>query len=303
MVVFDNAPARVPRAALVLALLAGCSGETPAPTPLDDPKENRLGQPQMPPRPENPTLKNADLDRPGPRTEAQLDPEALEATLAEATDWLAKGETVHAINALRACANRDPISVRCDGRLGLLLAASPHRRAAATYFISEAAVVDEPAAPAELYADLAGRLRRLGKYEVAATALKFALARNDTAELHVQLSGALQSIPGRELEAADELAAARKLEPNVDILRNEATLRAQITSQLPRSVELFRELLEQLEDERKRELVESRIAQIEAQIAEDPEAVKRARAALEASEDGNAEGEPPAADPKGAAAP
>src|SRR5690606_24562446 len=70
--------------ALGFALLSACTSEAPAPTPLDDPKENRLGQAQMPPRPENPTLKNADLDQPGPRSDAQLGDEALERVLAEA---------------------------------------------------------------------------------------------------------------------------------------------------------------------------------------------------------------------------
>src|SRR5690606_19888961 len=125
---------------------------------------------------------------------------------------LAAGETALATAALRECANREPISPRCEGRLGLILAESPRRRAAATYFITAAAAHDDAKADAQFYIDLAVQLRRWGKYEEGAGALKFALARTkDDPELHARYSAMLQAIPERTVEAADELAKARAL--------------------------------------------------------------------------------------------
>jgi tetratricopeptide (TPR) repeat protein len=234
-------PARRVRLLALLLTAVACRSEAPVPTEIDpsDPLVKRPRRP--PPDPDNP-IRRADRHPPEGREGTQLGAPELEAALARFTDARAAGNDAVAITELRACANKNPPSARCDGELGLALVVTEGRRAEAVYYLVEATKVDDPAASADLYRRLGDRLRALGQLEEAVTAFERVLAREDTADAHAALGHALQSLPGRLEDAAAELGKAWALAPEQHgLLFDQATVLGQIREPGPsgRAADLF----------------------------------------------------------------
>jgi len=250
--------------AIALATLgAGCNEAAPVPTPL----EGAAPSVQRPQRDPNiPAIRkdSPQVLAPSGREGEQLPDDQLDAVIAEADRYVSEGRESVATVRLRDCANKVPASARCDGRLGVLLRNTGRHRAAATYYLLEAAKTDDPSATPADYDAVADALRKLGRYEASIAARKLAIAREDTAQRHAEMSAALQGIPGRNEEAMTQLARAYEMDPTGhQWLHDRATLMARDPARRREAAGLFKTYLERTRGE-----MPGRDARIEGRIAE-----------------------------------
>ncbi|WP_181234163.1 hypothetical protein [Enhygromyxa salina] len=209
-------------------------------TPFD-----RGPKPKPPPDPNDP-LRNPAYETPRGRDGDQVSDERIDAVLAEAAGHAKIGDVAQQRNALRECANKTPPSARCDGQMGLSMIEAKNRRAAALYYLVEAAAVDDPKASAELYAKIGEQLRRYGKLVEATVAFERAIARDEAAEYLFALGQVLSLQPEHLAEGADRIAQARAKDDRIEWLHDEAVLRGQIPvrEQAVAALELFRAYIE-----------------------------------------------------------
>lgn len=201
---------------------------------------------------------------PDGREGEQLEPAVLDEVLAEAERFVSENRESVATVRLRDCANKRPASARCDGRLGVLLAKTGRHRAEATYYLLEAAKTDEPEASAKDYDAVADTLRKYGEYAASVEARTLAIAREDAAFRHAELSAALQGLPDQSDAAVAELARAYEMDPTQHKwLLDQATLTARDPARREEATTLFEKFLAATKGE-----VPSRDTRIEARIAE-----------------------------------
>ncbi|MCA9716740.1 MAG: hypothetical protein KC468_18855 [Myxococcales bacterium] len=229
---------------LAISLLA-CQGapQQSAPQKLGSARA-LAAQTKTAPRATSP-FRNPSKTPPPPRSGEQLPPEAIEQAIAAAREQRANNNEIGAASELRKCANKIPQSPRCEAELGLILVDEKMRQADAMYYLKEAVNAPDASIDADLYRRLGEALRAKGQSEDASRAFRYLLEREpDRAENHVALSTALQGVPERLEEAADELAAARELDAsNVEWIYDEGLLRAQIAGQAERAVVLLEDYI------------------------------------------------------------
>lgn len=229
---------------LALATLACGGPPPPAPTKLAE-SESPI---QAPPRPTpaiDTPFRSPNKEPPRPRSEPQLPPEEVAAVLARADEARKIGDEVGLAVALRACANKIPQHVRCEGELAAVLARSPNFKYEAEYYLDQVAdAADDPSLDATFYQRLAGALAHKGRFTQAATAYQRMIDRTTapTADDYNLLATALQGAPDRLNEAIEALRRAHELDPSrVEYLRDQAILLGQLPDKLPRAIELFEE--------------------------------------------------------------
>jgi hypothetical protein len=221
----------------------GCNKEQPAPKKLERQSPfDRGGYEKRERKPDDP-FRNPATETPAGRDGPQISEEEIDAALAEAAEAAAVENTALERIALRRCANKTPASARCDGRMGLSMIPFKNQRATALYFLSEAAVVDDPKADAALYRELGEELIRHARYDFAVSAMEKAVARDGSAEYVMAFGRLLSLVPERLDEAADRIAEARGLDDRIEWLYEEAVIRGQIPvrEQAERSLALFQE--------------------------------------------------------------
>lgn len=214
---------------LATLTLAACQGESKnKPTKVDDPKAFDRQQVQPKPRAPDSPFADPGIDPPPGRDGVQLGKPEIDAILASAAELGKVGNKIEERLELSKCANKTPASARCDGAMGLSLAPTKSRRAAAQYYLVEASKVDDPDAPAELYAGVAEALRSHGLIVEATQAQEKAVARDGSPARRFEL-GRLYSLQAERLrEAADLLAGARAEDDKLEWLYEEAVVRGQI---------------------------------------------------------------------------
>lgn len=220
----------LPLLALAFAGSIGCSGDpVPTPTKIDESQVDSLKRP-VKDHSKKPSsgFSRPDFNTPLKTDGPQISDEAIEKVLTTALAAQKAGDETNAMGQFRSCSNRDTVSVRCEGELGLILAGRKRRRATAMYYLERAAKVNDPKASADLYARMGDKLRRLGSLELSVDAWAYALEREDTAEYHAGRSAPLQSINGRLAEAADELAKARALDDRDQWMIDEGIVRGML---------------------------------------------------------------------------
>lgn len=189
---------------------------------------------------------------PLPRSEPQLPPEELAATLSRAEEERKLGDEVSAAATLHACANKVPQSVRCEGELAALLAPLPRFKYEAEYYLHQVAnAADDPALDAAYYRRLGGALAIKGRYADAAAAYQRMIDRSSpaTAADYSLLSETLQGVPERLADAAEALRRALELEPtHIEWIRDQAILYGQLPDRLPRAIELFEDYKQRIKD-------------------------------------------------------
>lgn len=262
--------------------LSACQGS-------DQPKAKKLdklapfdrGQQREAPDPDDP-LRNPAYEVPRAREGEQVPEEEIDALLAEAKKLGEQGNVPQQRATLHKCANKIPASARCDGEYGLTMADARNRRAAAIYFLTAAAGVDDPKADAELYRRIGEALRKHGRFEDATAALELAVARDDSAENLFALARVLSLQPDLIREAAAKMAEARAKDDRLDWHYEEAVLRGQlpIREEALAGAALFESYLERLaEDPESSTKVNSK--QIQARIIELKAAAKKYPTAAE----------------------
>lgn len=222
-----------------------CSGpDAPVPSKLAETKN--FIQPVVPPRSEAPPgpspFSNPNKEPPPPRSEPQLPPGELAATLERAEAARKVNDDLETSLALRPCANKLPQSVRCEGELAVALVKMPRHRYEAEYYLKQAIAGDDPALTAEYYRRLGDALSLKGMYTEAVTAYERMITRiaKPTGADYNQLAVALQGLPTRVAEAADALGKAYALEPTRhEWLRDQAILLGQLPDKIAQSIALF----------------------------------------------------------------
>ncbi|NVB40480.1 hypothetical protein G6O69_21750 [Pseudenhygromyxa sp. WMMC2535] len=290
----------------------GCDKGQPEPSKVE--KVNPFDRGQKPKSDSDSPLRNPEFEAPAGREGEQLDDEALEAALAEAAEHLAVKNVALARSVLRQCANKIPASARCDGELGLSMAKVKNRRAAAHYYMVEAAKIDDPKADADLYLRLADALRSRGEFEAAQSALEKVISRDPSAENIFTLGQVLSLQPEHLDEAVARIAEARAKDDRLAWLYEEAVIRAQIPvrEEVEAAAALLRTYLERAatlpEGERERDtaMVEGRLAELSAIAEKYPTRAQWEQQQAEAGEKKESAGEAGeggAKAPGGAAAP
>ncbi|KIG19577.1 hypothetical protein DB30_00086 [Enhygromyxa salina] len=201
---------------------------------------DRGAKPKPPPDPNDP-LRNPAYETPRGRDGDQVSDERIDAVLAEAAGFAKIDDVAQQRNVLRECANKTPPSARCDGEMGLAMIQAKNRRAAALYYLTEAAAVDDPKAGAELYARIGEQLRQHGKLVEATVALERAIARDEAAEYLFALGQVLSLQQEHLVEGANRMAQARAKDDRIEWLHDEAVIRGQIPvrEQAVAALELF----------------------------------------------------------------
>lgn len=244
--------------------LFGCDKPKAAPTKVTE-DSSPIKRPRREYNDDGP-FRNPNRVAPEGREGEQLSDEELEKTIEAAKVDLENNRLSGASIQLRKCANKTPASGRCDAMLGLLMQEQGTRKADMLYYLEIATETDDPKADKKLYDDLAEANRKAGQYEPAAAAMRMSLAREDTAEGHEKLSHMLQSLPGKESEAIEELAKAYELAPERhELLFERATLLGQRTETVADAAEAFREYQGKVRDSdpEKAKSLDSRIAELE----------------------------------------
>lgn len=254
---------------LALAPLA-CSGPpAPNPTRVND-AVNAIRAPAKPPRDPDSPFRSPDKEPPPPRSGPQQTPEELKATLDHAEDARRIGDEVEVAATLRACANKVPQSVRCEGELGAILAKQPRFRYESDYYLHQAIGADDPALDAAYYRRLGDALAFKGKYSDAATAYQRMIDRSSpaTAADYNVLAVALQGVPERVLDAAEALRRAYELDPTrVEWLRERAILLGQVPDKIAQAIPLFEDYKTKVQDPALIAETEQRIAELTALLA------------------------------------
>lgn len=233
---------------LAAALLA-CSAP-PAPTPTKVSEKPLASVPPPSPPIASPFV-NPNKEPPPPRSEPQLPADELAATLAKAAGERQIDAKAQATQTLRACANKVPQSVRCEGELAALLAETPNHKYEAEYYLKQAIAADEPDLDAAYYRHLGEALQLKGMFDDAATAFTRMIERSKpaTAADHYLLATVLQGVPARIAEATDQLHRAYELDPTQHAwLRDEAILLGQQADKLEQAIARFEELRGKLTD-------------------------------------------------------
>jgi hypothetical protein len=210
--------------------LAACPSEPKnTPTKIEDPKAfDRPAPKPKPPRDPSVPFSDPAIEPPVGRDGPQLSKTEIDAILARAAELGKIGNKIEERLELSKCANKLPASARCDGAMGLSLAPTKNRRAAAQYYLIEASKLDDPDADAALYAGVAEALRSQGLIAEATQAQEKAVAREGSAIRRFEL-GRLLSLRGERLrEAAELIAGARAEDDKLEWLYEEATVRGQI---------------------------------------------------------------------------
>jgi len=251
----------------IALVIPACGGSTPtAPTKIEDAPAPVVAAPERPQAkdPASPFRKPS-KEPPSPRSEPQVSDERLAELLAEAETLVANGDRNGATLALRQCANKVPISPRCEGALGQLLVGIALRRAECRYYLAEAARVDDPQADGEFYRELGNALMGQSLYEDAASAYERRIDRGAAeAEDYGLLATALQGIANRQEDAAEALKKAFSLDPTrIEYLHDEGVLRGQVPGQAKQAAALLREFLARSTD-----ADDARVLKLEARIAE-----------------------------------
>jgi len=257
------------------SVFPACGGSTAtAPTKIEDAPASLVVAPERPQAkdPASPFRKPS-KEPPPPRSEPQVSDARLAELLAEAETLVANGDRNGATLVLRECANKVPISPRCEGALGQLLVGIALRRAECRYYLAEAARVDDPQADAEFYRELGDALMGQSLYEDAASAYQRRIGRGAAeAEDYGLLATALQGLADRQEEAADALKEAFSLDPTkIEYLHDEGVLRGQVPGQAKQAAALLREFLARSTDADDARVLklEARIVELEAVAAEE----------------------------------
>jgi tetratricopeptide (TPR) repeat protein len=211
-----------------LTLVACPSDPQNTPTKVEDPKA--FDRPSTEPKPRDPDspFRDPATEPPAGREGTQVTKAEIDAILVAATAMREGGNTFEEWVQLDKCANKTPASARCDGAMGLWMAATKNRRAAGQYYLIEASKLDDPDADAELYAAVAEALRAQGLIAEASQAQEKAVARDGSALRRFQLGRLLSLQPERLSEAAEFIAGARAEDDKLEWLYEEAIVRGQI---------------------------------------------------------------------------
>jgi tetratricopeptide (TPR) repeat protein len=246
------APVRAWFLALVAAAASvpGCSAPpSPEPTKVGEMPANLA--PDKPPPPPGPSpFYSPDRQAPPARSEPQLPQAELDAALAAAAEALKVGDETTATLRLRACANRVPQSIRCEGELAMLLVKQRRHAAEARYYIEQALTADDPALDDTYYRRFGAAMMAQGRAKEATTAYERMMARiTPSAADWYTLSEALQGVPERLQDAADAARKAYELDPShLDWLRTEAILLGQIPDKIAQAITLFEAYREKTRD-------------------------------------------------------
>jgi tetratricopeptide (TPR) repeat protein len=228
----------------------GCgSQEQPAPKKLERASPFDRGVVEKKERDPNDPVRNPAIETPSGRDGEQISAEEIDAVLAEAAEFAKVNNLAQERDTLSKCANKTPASARCDGRMGLSLIVAKNRRATALYYLSEAAMLDEPKADAELYILVGEALSKHGRFDHAVLAMEKGIARDASAENLFRFGQTLSLIPERVSEGADRIAEARSKDDRIEWLLDEAVIRGQlpVREQAERSVALFKEYVKRAE--------------------------------------------------------
>lgn len=223
----------------------GCGPmEQPAPTKLEQKTPFDRGA-QKRERDPNDPIRNPAIETPAGRDGAQIPEAEIDAVLAEAAESAKIKNRTEERSLLSKCANKTPASGRCDGRMGLSLIESKNRRATALYYLSEAAVIDDPKADAEMYIGIGEALGRYSRFDLAISAMEKAIARDPSAANLYAFGRLLSLVPDRLADSAARIAEARVKDDRIEWLYEEAVIRGQVPvrEQAVRSLELFKEYL------------------------------------------------------------
>lgn len=227
---------------LVSGLGCGPTSEQPAPTKLEQKTPFDRGA-QKRERDPNDPIRNPAVEAPSGRDGAQIPDEEIDAVLAEAAEFAKIKDLAQERTILSKCANKTPASGRCDGYMGLSLIASKNRRATALYYLSEAAVIDDPKADAAMYIRIGDALGTHSSFELAISAMEKGIARDPSAENLYAFGRLLSLMPDRLGDSAARLAEARSKDDRIDWLYEEAVIRGQIPvrEQAEQALALFKE--------------------------------------------------------------
>ncbi len=247
------------------SLIVACSGpEAPAPSKLAE-TENLLQQPVAPKSDIPSPFTNPNKEPPPPRSELQLPPDELAATLAKAAAARAVDDLLETSLALRPCANKVPQSVECEGEMAIVLVKMPRHKYEAEYYLQQAIAGDDPTLTPDYYRRLGEALGKKGRYADAATAYQRMIDRSKpaTAADYNLLSVALQGVPTRLADAADAMRQAYALDgTRHEWLRDQAILLSQIPERIPEAMALFQELKTKLQDPESIKDTDRRIAEL-----------------------------------------
>lgn len=266
-------PRPAPVRAWFLALVAAsaCSApSSPEPTKVGEMPANLA--PVKPPPPPGPSpFFSPDREPPPARSEPQLPPEELAAALAAAAEALKVGDETTATLRLRACANKVPQSVRCEGELAMLLIKQRRHTVEARYYIDQALAADDPALDEAYHRRFGAAMLAQGRAREAAIAYERMVARiQPTAADWYLLSEALQGDPTRLPEAAEAAHKAYELDPtHLDWLRTEAILLGQIPDKIAQAIARFEEYRGKIQDPELVADTDRRIAELRALKPED----------------------------------
>jgi tetratricopeptide (TPR) repeat protein len=226
------------------SLLLACGGPPPpTPSKLSESAENTkqaTAEKAALPSP----FTNPNKEPPPPRSEPQLPADQLAAALERAEAARKIGDALEASIALRACANKVPQSVRCEGELAALLAKMPRHKYEAEYYLKQAIAGDAPDLDADYYRRLGEALVHRGHYPDAVTAYQRMIERSKapSATDYNLLATTLQGVPSRLAEASDALRKAYELDPTRhEWLRDEAILLGQQQDKIAQAIARFEE--------------------------------------------------------------
>ena len=249
----------------LLSLLLACGGPPPpTPSKLSE-AEGKANKSADKPAIASPFV-NPSKEPPPPRSEPQLPAEQLAAALERAATARKIGDEFEVSIALRACANKVPQSVRCEGELAAVLAKMPRHKYEAEYYLKQAIGADAPDLDAEYYRRLGEALARKGMYADAATAYQRMIERTDkpTALDYSLLATTLQGVPSRLAEASDALHRAYELDPTRhEWLRDEAILLGQQPDKIAQAIARFGEFRGKTTDPAVLKDIDERIAELE----------------------------------------
>lgn len=253
-----------------LVFVLACSGpEAPSASKLTETKH--LIQQPVPVRKDIPSpFINPNKEPPPPRSEPQISPDELASALARAEAARKVDDGLEASLALRACANKVPQSVRCEGELAAVLAKMPRHKYEAEYYLKQAIAGDDPALTSDHYRRLGDALGHRGMFTEAITAYERMLVRTPkpTGADYNQLAVALQAVPERVVEAAEALRKAYELDgTRHEWLRDQAILFGQVPNKIAQSVALFKEFRGKTTDPDLIADTDHRIADLQAILA------------------------------------
>jgi hypothetical protein len=227
---------------LVSGLGCGPTSEQVAPTKLEKKTPFERGTPKRE-RDANDPIRNPATEAPDGRDGAQISEEELDAVLAEAAELAKVDNVAQERQVLSKCANKTPASGACDGRMGLSLIKSKNRRATALYYLSEAAMIDDPKADAAMYVAIGEALGTHNRFDLAVAAMDKAVARDSSPETLYAFARLLSLVPERLPDSAARLAEARSKDDRIEWLYEEAVIRGQIPvrEQAEQALALFKE--------------------------------------------------------------